>query len=78
MQRHADTPFTLRTLRDKVMKTRSSVAARRLLGDLLRFGYATEYPERLHSGGRPAAQYMVAGAAKLASALLPGSTTVGR
>ncbi|HUA23156.1 MAG TPA: hypothetical protein VMA54_03495 [Steroidobacteraceae bacterium] len=32
-------------------------------------GYVTEHPKRMHSGGRPAAQYVIAGAAKLATSL---------
>lgn len=68
-QRHADRPFTLRAVRDGIMKGRNSAAARRFLEELLCFGYVTEHPERLQSGGRPAAQYLIAGAAKLATSL---------
>lgn len=67
--RHADRPFTLRAVRDEILKTRNNAAARRFLEELLRFGYITEHPERLQSGGRPAAQYVIAGAAKLATSL---------
>ena len=67
--RHGTGPFTLRALRDEIMKGRNNAVARRFLEDLLRFGYVTEHPERLQSGGRPAAQYVVAGAAKLATSL---------
>lgn len=68
-QRHPEKPFTLRAIRDEVIKGRNNAAARRFLEDLLRFGYVTEHPERLQSGGRPAAQYVIAGAAKLATSL---------
>jgi hypothetical protein len=73
-KRYGGKPFTLRGLRDEVIETRNNAAARRLLEELLRFGYATEHPERLQSGGRPAAQYRVAGAAKLANGLVPGKS----
>ncbi|MGB6488544.1 MAG: hypothetical protein WBE91_16825 [Steroidobacteraceae bacterium] len=66
---HAHKPFTLRALRDEIMKGRNNAAARRFLEELLRFGYIREHPERLQSGGRPAAQYVLAGAAKLATSL---------
>lgn len=66
-RRYAGKPFTLRSLRDEIMKSRNNAAARRFLEELLRFGYVTEHPERLQSGGRPAAQYVIAGAAKLAT-----------
>lgn len=78
VRRYADEPFTLRALRDEIMKSRNNASARRFLEDLLRFGYATEHPDRQHSGGRPAAQYVVAGAAKLASAVLPSATAGAR
>ncbi len=68
-RRHADKPFTLRAVRDEVMKGRNNAAARRLIEELMRFGYVTEHPERLQSGGRPAGQYVIAGAAKLAASL---------
>lgn len=66
---YAGRPFTLRALRDEIMKGRNNAAARRFLEELLRYGYVKEHPERLQSGGRPAAQYVLAGAAKLASSL---------
>lgn len=68
-RRYADKPFTLRAVRDEIIKGRNNAAARRFLEELLRFGYVTEHPERLQSGGRPAAQYVIAGAAKLATSL---------
>ncbi len=68
-RRHADKPFTLRAVRDEIMKGRNNAAARRFVEELLRFGYVKEHPERLQSGGRPAAQYVIAGAAKLATSL---------
>lgn len=68
-RRQADKPFTLRAVRDNIMKSRNNAAARRFLEELLRFGYVTEHPERLQSGGRPATQYLIAGAAKLATSL---------
>lgn len=78
VQRYPEKPFTLRALRDDIMKSRNNAAARRFLEELLRFGYAIEHPERHHSGGRPAAQYVIAGAAKLASAVLPPANAVAR
>lgn len=74
VRRYPEQPFTLRALRDDIMKSRNNTGARRLLDELLRFGYITENPERLQSGGRPATQYTVAGAAKLASAIVPTAT----
>lgn len=71
VQRYAEEPFTLRAVRDEVLETRNNTVARRFLEQLLRYGYATEHPDRLPSGGRPATQYAIAGAAKLAGALLP-------
>jgi hypothetical protein len=71
VHRYGDKPFALRAVRDEVLKTRNNSIARRFIEELLRYGYIIEYPERLQSGGRPATQYAIAGAARLASALLP-------
>ena len=78
VRRHADEPFTLRTARDEILRTRNNAIARRFLEDLLRYGYITEHPERLQSGGRPAIQYTIASAAKLASAFVPAASSARR
>lgn len=71
VRRVAEKPFTQRAVRDEILKTRNNANARRLVEELLRYGYITEHTERHHSGGRPATQYTIAGAAKLACAFLP-------
>jgi hypothetical protein len=78
VRRYADNPFTLRSIRDEVLKTRNNAITRRFIEELLRYGYITEHPERLHSGGRPATQYAVAGAARLASAFVPAASSARR
>lgn len=78
VRRYAEKPFTLRSIRDEILKTRNNAITRRFIEELLRYGYITEHPERLHSGGRPATQYAVAGAARLASAFVPAASSTRR
>jgi hypothetical protein len=70
VRRYSDKPFTLGAVRADVLKTRNNLMARRFVEDLLRYAYVREHPERLQSGGRPAVQYVVAGAARLAGEIL--------
>jgi predicted ArsR family transcriptional regulator len=69
-RRYAEKPFTSSAIRGDILKTRNKQTLRRFLDDLLKYGYIRAHHEKLQRGGRPAVQYVLAGAAKLAGAIL--------
>jgi hypothetical protein len=76
-RRYADKPFTLRSIRDEVLRTPNNAIARRFIEELPRYENITEHPARLHCGGRPATEDALAGAATVASAFIGAPTAAG-